>query len=96
MNRPYNRRRTGPNGMGAGVLDLLKPRPALAPLIPGQAPPGQGAVNRLFGATPENPIRLPFQPIDTSIEFSPQGMAVLLGTAGVVSAGLIIAAVLKR
>jgi len=109
MSRSYNRRRTGwlkpwenvhdVNMVGMSQfnpLDLFKPKPPLPPLQPGQAPPGQTFINRLFGATPENPVKLPFESIETEVSLDPNTKTILLAGMGILAFGLIGSALIKR
>ena len=57
---------------------------------------GQSYINKLFGATPENPIILPIDNIPCSVSFSNNGTMVILGATALIGVAMVISAILRK
>lgn len=58
---------------------------------------GQELMNKLFGATPENPVKLPVEPIPFEVSFSKEAKELLIGIVLIASAtGILISFITKK
>jgi len=58
---------------------------------------GQELMNKLFGTTPENPVKLPVQPIPFEVTFSKEAKELLIGMVLIISAaGILISFITSK